>query len=196
MPASDLARWGALSSLLGGAAFVGLSFDSIARPDPERYRTAIFLVTWLLSAGGIVGLHVLQRGRSGRLGRAGFWATVSAMLVAAAGTAAYLAGADALRWLEAVGLAGWVAGMLLLGVATVRARVAPAWVGAALILAEPATVLAALALSPWVPLHDEGSYSGAVANGMAFLALGIALRSTRRESDDAGYGRRRTPAAV
>ncbi len=176
---SSLVRWGAVCSLLGGIAWCALSLESIARPDPERYRTGLFLIPWVLSAGGIVGLHALQHRDAGRLIRIGFWATISSMLAAAVGTIAYLADVDALRWLEAAGVVGWTVGMLLLGYATLRARVVPAWAGVALMLAEPATVVTALALSPWVPLQSEGSYSGAIANGIAFLMLGVGLRFHR-----------------
>ncbi len=174
---SSLVRWGAVGSLLGGIAWCALSLESMAGPDPERYRTGLFLIPWVLSAGGILGLHALQHRDAGRLGRIGFWTTVSSMLAAAIGTIAYLAEVEALRWLEAVGVVGWTVGMLILGYATVRARVVPAQAGVALMLAEPATVVTALALSPWVPLQSEGSYSGAIANGIAFLMLGIAIRS-------------------
>ena len=189
MTSTNLVRWGAVSALLGGTAFVALSLESIARPDPERYRTVFFLVPWLLSAGGIVGLHARQREHVGRPGRVGFWATIGAMLAAAVGAIAYLLGLDALRWLEALGVVVWTVGMLLLGVATVRARVVAPWAGIALVVAEPATVLTALALSPWVPLESEGSYSGAIANGVAFLLLGVALRrAAHHESLGPLYG--------
>ncbi|MDP9369776.1 MAG: hypothetical protein M3Q03_16150 [Chloroflexota bacterium] len=174
-----LVRWGAISSLLGGVAWCALSLESIARPDPERYRTGLFLVPWVLSARGIVALHALQHRQAGRLGRIGFWTTISSMLAAAMGTIAYLAGVHALRWLEALGIVGWTVGMLLLGFATARARVVAARTGIALMLAEPATVVTAVALSPWMPLQSEGSYSGAIANGIVFLMLGVALRSRR-----------------
>ncbi len=177
MAFGSLVRWGAISSLLGGIAWCALSLESIARPDPERYRTGLFLVPWVLSAGGVIGLHALQHRQAGRLVRIGFWTTISSMLAAAIGTLAYLAEMDALRWLEALGVVGWTVGMLLLGFATVRAGVVPKRAGVALMLAEPVTVLTAVALSPWVPLQSEGSYSGAIANGIAFLMLGVALRS-------------------
>ena len=179
MASGSFVRWGSASAVLGGIAWCALSLESIARADPERYRTGLFLVPWVLSAGGIVGLHVLQRCETGRLGRVGFWATVSSMLAAAIGTIAYLADVDALRWLEVPGVVGWTVGMLILGYATVRARVVPVRAGIALMLAEPGTVVTALILSPWVPLQSEGSYSGAIANGIAFLILGVALRSER-----------------
>ena len=88
------------------------------------------------------------------------------MLAAGMGTVAYLADLEDLRRLEGAGVAAWTAGMLLLGAATTRARVA--------------MVLTALALSPWVPRSAEGSYSGAAANGMDFLALGAARSCGRK----------------
>ena len=45
----------------------------------------------------------------------------------------------------------------------------------ALALSEPPAVLAGLALSPIVPLSESGSYSGAVAHGIVWLAVGSVL---------------------
>ena len=71
MESRTVVRWGAVSTLVGGLAWVALSVESVARPDPERYRTVLFLVPWLLSAGAIVGLqHLAARGeRSPGAGR-------------------------------------------------------------------------------------------------------------------------------
>jgi hypothetical protein len=37
------------------------------------------------------------------------------------------------------------------------------------------TMAMGVALSPWVPLQNEGSYSGAIVHGIVFLALGAWL---------------------
>ena len=175
---NNLARWGATGALLGGAAWWGLSLESIVRPDPEDYRNVLFLIPWLLSAAGIAALHHLQRDRSGRLGRVGAWLTLGSIAASTVGTLAPVAGIDSLGWLGfPVGVLGWAIGMALLGIATVRAKVVPGWAGVALAIAEPMTVLVAVALSPLIPLNNEGgSYTGALANGTAFLLLGLALR--------------------
>ena len=192
--ANNLAHRAATSALLGGGAWWALSLESIVRPDPEGYRNVLFLVPWLLSAAAIAGLHLRQRHRAGRLGQIGAWTTLTAMLAAAVGTLSALTDSDALLWLGfPVGALGWAAGMALLGIATIRAKVVPAWAGVALAIAEPATILVAVALSPLVPLQDDGSFSGALANGAAFLALGLALR---RSADGAAPASARRAAAL
>ena len=178
MSTSAFARWGAIAALAAGAAWIALSLDSILRPHPERYRDALFVVPFALSLLSVIGVHALQRERAGRLGRLGFWATVATMLAALVGQIAIVAQISALEWLAfPVGLLGWTAGMALFGIATARAGVLPRWCGAALALSEPLAVVAGLALSPIVPLSESGSYSGAIAHGVVWLAVGSVLRS-------------------
>ena len=76
--------------------------------------------------------------------------------------------------LAALGFPGgaviWAVGLMVFGVATLRAAVFPRFVGIALILLEPGSILTGLALAPISPLHDRGSYSAGVEKGLA-LAL-------------------------
>ena len=69
----------------------------------------------------------------------------------------------------------WTVGLIWYGIATWRAGVFPRYVGLALILFEPGSILTGLALSPISPLHDHGAYSAGIEKGaaMALLALGF-----------------------
>jgi hypothetical protein len=175
-------RWGAASALGASLAWAALSLESIARPDPEDYRSVLFLVPWLLSAAGLAGLHAAQSKRSGRFGKIAFWMTLSTMAALTVGTLAAAAEIDFIeRLLFPSGILIWVVGMTALGVAMMRAGVVPRRVGVALILSEPLTILTAVALSPWIPLANEGSYTGTLAHAVVFLVVGLAMRGVSGE---------------
>ena len=77
--------------------------------------------------------------------------------------------------------------MLFFGLSTMRAGVLPKYVGIALILLEPGSMLTAMALSPIAPIADRGAYSGATEKG-AVVALVACGRTPRSEA-----GERLTP---
>jgi len=56
----------------------------------------------------------------------------------------------------------------------------PKYAGWALILLEPSSILAALALSPVAPLLPRGAYSGNVGKGLAMGIVALALRKVVR----------------
>ncbi len=121
--------------------------------------------------GALLGLRARQAPAYGRLGTAGFvLALLGSALLCVITVTAIISG-DALG--EAVlgtifisGVLGWLVGFPLLGIATVRARVLPRWVGVLLIAYFP---LFGFLLS---------SYGwGGIALGLLWLALGYALLS-------------------
>jgi hypothetical protein len=65
-----------------------------------------------------------------------------------------------------LGLLGMLLGFLLLGIATLRARVLPQWAGVALILVLPVAALL-------------GDYGGGLVLGIVWLALGYVLLAAR-----------------
>jgi hypothetical protein len=158
---SSLIRLGGLAAMVGGVLFLsGVLF--LAFP--------LIVVALLLVPVGMVGFHVLQRYRYGRIGLAGLWLVVIASLVVAFGVADYFIWGDFLQamppvWLG-LGLLGLVVGFVLYGAATLQAKVLPRWCGVALIVALPV----ALALS--VPLPFASMF---IVFGLAWLALGYAL---------------------
>jgi hypothetical protein len=121
----------------------------------------------------LVGFHVLQARRLGRLGVAGF-------AVAFVGTALVLVstllviifldhlGETLLTLLFGSGAIGWLVGFVLFGIATYRARVLPRWCGL-LLLAHPLLFIALLTFY----------VTGGILLGLLWLALGYALWTRR-----------------
>ena len=180
MSARSAPYWAAPAALLAGTLWLFLSLDSLARPDPETYRDAVFIIPWLLAAVAIAGIHTLQRAAAGRLGEVGFWLLVAGIVAGVAGILASLSDSESLKWLGfPVGALGWMGGLALFGVATMRARVLPRWCGVALIVAQPLAILLGAALAPIAPLHEYGSYTGALALAVVWLSLGAVLWSRR-----------------
>ncbi|CAN5828053.1 hypothetical protein BH23CHL2_BH23CHL2_28030 [soil metagenome] len=195
MDTKSLVRWGAISAIGASAAWAGLSFESIIRPDPESYRDVLFLIPWTLTAVALCYLHMIQRDHYGRLGTIGFGVAIGAMAVGGFAMTAVTLGVDSLMFLAfPVSVLSWVVGMAMLGIATIRARVLPRSAGVALILSEPMAIASGLALSPWVELAESGSYSGAIGNGVAMLLVGLALRKMSGLNAESQEQIRSTPA--
>ena len=176
-------RYAAIWSTSAGIAWVVLSLLSILTPEPARYLDVLFVVPYSLTLAAVLGLHTVQRDHTGRLERVGLWTTVIGMVATLVGQVGIITDADPLtRVVLPVGVAVWLLGFLLLGIATVRARVLPFWAGVALVLSQPLAVVTGLALSPISPLSSTGDYSGAIAHGLVWLALGAAIRSRRQDA--------------
>ncbi len=127
-----------------------------------------------------LGLHALQRTHAGRLERIGAWVSAVGMAVTLIGQVGIITDVEVLkRTVLPTGVAIWLLGFALFGVATARARVLLPWAGIAIALSQPLAVAAGLTLSPISPLSSSGDYSGAIAHGLVWLALGVALRAHR-----------------
>ena len=134
MTSSNIIRWGAIAAMLGGVFWVvwsllgRVSFEAAGSP----FADLMLLLATLLTLGGLVGLHVLQGGNYGRIGRAGFYAAAVGLLVQALAALLLLMGSDAwevtLQWLVApVGSLIVLVGLVLYGAATLQARVLARW---------------------------------------------------------------------
>ncbi len=190
MKGTNLVRWGALAAMASGALWVAGGLLHLAYPqDPpgalgtflNYLGTAVFSAAYLGMLGGLAGLHARQMDSYGRLGRAGFLLGFAGTALAFVGqaTSGIFPHNGALGWLFGDPGFGFVAGivftslgLLLMGVATVRAGVLPRWFGFGLV-----AVVVFLAL---------GAYGGFVVVGLIWLALGYALGS--KESQVAGHG--------
>jgi hypothetical protein len=134
--------------------------------------SAIFSGAYLSMLGGLVGLHARQVESYGRLGTVGFFLAFAGAALAFVGqaTSGIFPHNGALGWLFSdpgfgfqLGILLMGLGLVLLGVATLRARVLPRWCGIGLVVL---VVFSAL-----------GAYGGFVALGLIWLALGYALWS-------------------
>lgn len=180
MSSSNWIWWGALGALLAGIVWIALGLILLVILGPvalyfggaatvEDYLLEIlFSIALVGMLAGMVGFHARQAPSYGRLGTAGFLAAfVGVFFLLASTVATILAGREVLDWLFILGFVGTLVGFVLLGAATLRARVLPRWCGVLLIVA----VLG-------IPVYFTlGNYGGAILYGLVWLALGYALWS-------------------
>ena len=168
MWSSGLVRWGAVGLILGGAAWIVLGLTAVfgyLQAIPGREDVALFGVALLLTAAGLVGLHALQGGSYGLLGRVGLYVALAAVAARISGAVVFLAGSSALEWLSRPGTLAMLVGFVLYGLATLRARVLPRWYGLALIVCMPVSL----------PLAVYGT----ALFGLILVVLGFVLRSRK-----------------
>lgn len=180
---SNWIRWGVLGALLAATAWMlsGVFAFMLVQPPASNMGPVGSLSWHLIEASdaiaevgmlaALVGLHVRQAPRYGRIGTAGF-------VVAFVGTASLLLstvlwlltrnGDGIVGLLFSLGGLAVLVGFPLLGVATLRAGVLPRWCGVALLVALPASI----------PL---GEYANLLF-GLVWLALGYVLWSQRDAS--------------
>jgi len=195
----NLIRWGALGALLAAVAGIAVFVVDVASVGrglegatfglPTSYLIVPALIVGAVGMlGGLVGLHARQAMIYGKLGTIGFMAAFIGFVM----LLTYVGG-ERFRYLlpgwesrppllrgyfslipfvpPLLELLGTLVGFVLLGIATLRARVLPRWCGAALIVVPP--LLVALLL------EVRGIPGGGIAFGLVWLALGYVLWSHR-----------------
>src|ERR687898_2589501 len=134
-----MARWGMLACTIAGGVLWALSPLGVHLSELRFHTPNVFWKLFpsapLLLMLGLIGLHVLVSGRSGRLERAGFYATLLGLLLILAGDVGefwlriddvYIMTAPAYRAFR-LGLIVMAAGSILFGVAVGRDRTLPVW---------------------------------------------------------------------
>src|SRR5215217_996935 len=167
MKSSGLVRWSALGLFLGGTVLLLLGLfnllDGLLAIPGRKDDVVLLAIGLVLTAAGLVGPHALQKESYGLLGRAGFYIAVASLLARALRDVIFLAGNQTLlHWIVWPSVLGMMVGLVLMGTATVRARVLPRWYGLALIVSILPVLLPIRAL-------------GTALFGMIMLALGFAL---------------------
>src|SRR5215203_1798882 len=173
MTSSNIIRWGGLAAMLGGLFWVvwsllgRVSFEAAGSP----FADVMLLLAAVLTLGGLVGLHALQGGNYGRIGRAGFYTAAVGLLVQAL-AALFLMGSDVweitLQWLVApVGSLIILVGLVLYGAATLQARVLARWCGVGLIVVPPLAFY----------MNSRIFYGSLALFGVLWVALGYVLWS-------------------
>ncbi len=174
MTSSDIIRWSGIAAMLGGVFWavwsnlVRVSFEAAGGP----FSDGLLLLAALLTLAGLVGLHALQGGNYGRIGRAGFYTAAVGFLVQALGALVMLMGSEAvfLQWLVApVGSLAVMVGLVLYGGATLQARVLARWCGLALIVVPPIAFY----------MNSKVFYGSTALFGVLWVALGYVLWSRR-----------------
>jgi hypothetical protein len=171
MTSSNIVRWGGIAAMLGGLFWVvwsllgRVSFEAAGSP----FADLMLLLAALLTLGGLVGLHALQGGNYGRLGRAGFYTAAVGLLLQAL-AALFFMGSDAwevtLQWLVAP-VGSWIilVGLVLYGAATLQARVLARWCGVGLIVVPPLAFY----------MNSKIFYGSLALFGVLWVALGYVL---------------------
>src|SRR5215210_1118396 len=171
MAQSEWVRWGGLAAIGGGVLFLVYSLLGVAtgKGDEAGPLDLVAILAYVLIVVGLVGFHALQQRNYGRIGRAGLYTTIGAIVLWEFLILASLLGGDVgLDWLVAVGILGALVGLVLYGAATLQARVLPRWCGILFILLMPGTIL----FGSLIP----GDFS-IIWDGLVWVALGYALWS-------------------
>ncbi len=143
------------------AGLVFLVDEALNLTNPGPYLDILYIVAVLLVLAGVVGLHLLQKGSYGRIGRAGFYTIVVAIPAQVLGLILLLSGSGTLLWLVFTATLALLVGFVLYGAATLQARVLPRWCGVTLIVLLPVGVLLGRFAYLWF--------------GLVWLALGYVL---------------------
>ena len=149
MASAKLIRWSGLAAMLGGLLFMVLGFlQSMAESTKvlgltEGAYSRMNTASLLLLAAGLAGLYARQAGRFGRLGVAGFvlafiglalmvlgnviesW--ISDLMFADVSPGEFKPGAHAGWGSILIGLCVLAVGLVLIGIATIQAKVLPRW---------------------------------------------------------------------
>jgi hypothetical protein len=142
-----------------------LSF-AVGKGDEPGPLDVLAILAYVLEVVGLLGFHALQGSNYGRIGRAGLYTTIGAIVLWEFLILRGLLGSDVgLGWLVAVGVLGTLVGLVLYGAATLQARVLPRWCGIAFIILVPVGILLVDYASLW--------------EGLLWLALGYGLWSHR-----------------
>ncbi len=187
---SSFIRWSGLLAMVGGALWVVgtvihaskprgcIAEECAVRPMRETglIDGSLMLVALLLFAAGAAGLVILARstGRFGRMGRAGaaIGAFGAALLVIAGLVQSIFFGGDfpLMPYFVIPGVLALIAGVLLLGVAVLRAGVLQRWVSVLVIVG--ALAMLGANEQTWRALM-------AIPFGLAWVAIGYVLWSGR-----------------
>lgn len=163
---SNWTRVGGLAAVLGGATFLAVEplYLTSGESDLVTFITNVAIALILV---GLMGLHILQKGNYGVIGRIGFYVFVAGALIEMLGSVLVILAGDALEWVMIVGFMTVIVGAIFYGAATFRARVLPRWCGVGFVVA------------PMLPLVFD-TY-GALLQGLFWVALGYVLLSRRSE---------------
>jgi len=175
-----IAALGFRCGLVGAVSWFAMGVESVLRPFQDNRRETFWMLPFVLTMITLVCVHLMQRRRS-RMAGWGFAIVMVAsglMLIGNIGLQLNLPWSQVLA--APAGPVIWLVGLVCFGIGTLKAGVLPRSAGWALMLFEPSSIAAALALSPVAPLLPRGAYSGNIGKGGALVVVAFALRRARR----------------
>ncbi len=159
------------TALAASAAWLVLGGESIFRAETQAYRDGAMLAPWLLALASLALFRAVLGKGAGTVAHRGFIVVFVAMAMAVVGQMGLIVDSTPLKLFALLGMVGFIGGMFTVGIGLWRRGVVPPHLAAALALTQPLTMGAGIAMSPWVPLAESGSYSGAVVHGVTWLLL-------------------------
>jgi hypothetical protein len=179
-----IARQGATIGLIGAAVWFAFGLESILRPQQWNARDTIWFVPFAFTALTFIYLHRVQQHLRSAIERYAFYALMLGSALVALGNVGLTFNQSPLSKLGfPAGAMLWMAGMLFYGIAVLREKTLPKYVGWALILFEPGSILTGVALSPIAPLHERGGYSAGVEKGLAVFFMAWGMRAYFRKHE-------------
>jgi hypothetical protein len=194
MKHTNLIRLGGLASMVGGLAATtlgllyvlqsrGVSFESTEKAlQKGNYEVPASTVLLVGVLAATASLHIIQRGRYGRLGMLAFIAAFVGLVLIPGGYA--MPSAAVAIPLIIAGILAASVGIVGLGIATSAAGVLPWWCGAALIAGSPPGVVTLFIFStPLVMARTLPGEIGWILAGIPWVVVGYAvLRAEARQS--------------
>ncbi len=164
--------------------WTALGLESIVRPVQANYRDALVMAPFVLTTLAFWFMHQVQRSPGTPLERASFYSVMAGSALALAGIVGVQLNQPALAVLGFPwGAVLWAGGLILFGVAAARARVFPSYVGIAIVLLEPGSILTGLALSPIAPLREHGAYTAGVEKGAVLALVSLGFLAVRKKGN-------------
>jgi hypothetical protein len=183
MKSLSLSRKAGLSGIAAGVSWTILGIASLLADNPERYLDALMFVPLLLTSIAFFSLHRLQQSAFDRFGVASYWLSAVSLVLLLICQPLLALGIDRFNWLAfPVAALAWFLGFLMYGIATIKAKALPTWIGAAIGLSELLAMALGIAFSPISPLADHGDYSGGIGHGLVWLSIGYFFMQRARAS--------------
>ncbi len=165
-----------IAAVASGLGYILQAVMGLIKPQTETFSgtsdyvlEVVFIIALLATIFALMGFHTYAQSRYGKLGATGFWSALAGtFLILVSASATLAAGQNSLGIFFLIGLLLSFIGFVLLGVATLSAKVLPTWAGLALILGFPLSVL----------LNTLG---GGILYGLAWLGVGYYFRNLRHE---------------
>jgi hypothetical protein len=170
-----LCEMAAGAALITSVAWFTLGSESILRPGTYAFRDGVMLVPWMLALTSLAMLRAVLGKDTGAVAHRAFVVVFAAMALATVGQMGLIVDSMPLKAFGLLGIVGFIGGMMAIGIGLWRSGAVPRGLAVALALTQPLTMAAGVAMSPWVPLTESGSYSGAVVHGVTWLLLGAYL---------------------
>jgi hypothetical protein len=163
------------AAIAAAIAWTAQGLASLILPDPTDLldysmiapMALAMLALWQLRARGAFGDGKLSTAVAGLAGLA--------LLTVIPCQIGFATDNDPLKIVSIVCTAAFILGLVVAGIAIIRTKALPRWMGGALIAAQPLAMILGIAFSPISPLADHGDYTGAMGHGLVWLAIGLTL---------------------